>query len=395
MSLPKIILKQGKAKPFYSRHPWVFAGAISKTENSPTDGAEVEVFSSEGNFIARGLYNSQSKIQVRLYTWNVDQPLDKDFFKSKFQNAIQLRNDLGLNNNEVGCRLVFSEADGLSGLCVDKYGKWLVMQFTSLAMANRREMFADILQELLNPEGIYLRTEKGIGKLEGISLQDEICRGTPPEGTIPIQEHGLQFMVNLTEGQKTGYYLDQRDNRLEAAKLAKGRKVLDVFCYGGGFSLHALKHGAIETVGIDQSASALHLAADNAKRNNLGPSRWILGSAFETLAELVKTGEKFGVVVLDPPKFARSRSAIDEAIKGYRRLNTLGLKLLEPGGFLVSCCCSGLITMDMMEQILALVGADEKRDIQVLQRRGPSPDHPVAATCLESHYLKCIITRVM
>lgn len=395
MSPARITLKQGKAKPFYARHPWVFPGAIDSVEENLPDGSEVEVYSAGGNFIAKGLYNSQSKIRVRLYTWNADQSLDKEFFKTKFQNAIQLRTDLGLINDESGCRLVFSEADNLSGICVDKYGRWLVAQFTSLAMANRREMFFDILQELLNPDGIYLRTEKGIGKLEGISLQDEICRGTPPDGPVPIVEHGLQFMVNLSEGQKTGYYLDQKENRHEVGKLAQGRRVLDVFCYGGGFSMHALKYGALETVGIDQSASALNLAVENAKRNNLGPCKWILGSAFEKLSELVEAGEKFGLIILDPPKFARSQNAINEAIKGYRRLNSLGLRLLEPGGFLVSCCCSGLITMDMMEHMLALVGADEKRDIQVLQRRGPSPDHPVSASCLESHYLKCIITRVM
>ncbi len=392
---PKIILKQGRAKPFYGRHPWVFAGAIASVEPTPTDGDEVELISSAGNFIATGLYNSHSKIQVRLYTWNPDQNIDRDFFKDKFEQAIELRKHLGLFNKDGGCRLFFSEADGLSGLCIDKYSDWLVMQFTSLALANRREMIADILQELIEPAGIYLRTEKGIGKLEGLALQDELFRGTPPDGPIPIQEHGIEFRVNLAEGQKTGFYLDQRENRLEAAKLAKGRRVLDVFCYSGGFGLHALKHGALESVGIDQSEPALLLAADNAARNNLGPAKWIRGSAFESLAELAKNDEKFGLIVLDPPKFARSRSAIDEALNGYRRLHTLALKLLEPSGFLVSCCCSGLITMDMMEQLLAQVGADEKRNFQILQRRGPSPDHPVSANCLESHYLKCIITRVV
>ena len=292
------------------------------------------------------------------------------------------------------CRLVFSEGDGLSGLTVDRYDRWLVVQFTALGLARRRERLTEILVELLRPEGVYLRTERGIGQLEGLELQDGLLWGRPPDGPVVIEEHGLRFRVNLAEGQKTGFYLDQRDNRRAVARLAAGRDVLDAFCYTGGFGLHAARAGARSVLGVDQSEPALALARENAALNGLENLEFVRGDVFAELDALAARGARFGLVVLDPPKFARDRRAVDEALRGYRRLQTLALRLLEPDGFLATCCCSGLITADMLEELLAQLAAEEKRDIQILERRGPSPDHPVSASCLESHYLKCLITRV-
>jgi 23S rRNA (cytosine1962-C5)-methyltransferase len=395
MSVAQVVLQPRRARPFYGRHPWVYPGAISTIEGNPADGDEVDLLSYERSFVARGLFNSQSKIRVRLYSWSPDETLDKSFFEKKIESAIRLRHEvLGLSEPSEACRLVFSEADGLSGCIVDRYGRWLVVQFTSLALAQRREMFAELLVELVQPEGIYLRTERDIGKLEGLELQDGPLWGTVPEQSIIIEEHGIRFKVNLAEGQKTGFYIDQRDNRQAVAHLARGRRVLDAFCYTGGFALHAAKAGATEAVGIDVSESAIALASSNAQLNGLPNVKFERADVFAFLTNLVQKGEKYTLVVLDPPKFARNRSAIDEALRGYRRLYLLSLRLLDSDGILVSCCCSGLISQAMLAELLAQCAAEAGRHLQILEWRGQSPDHPVAATCLESNYLKCLISRV-
>lgn len=395
-SLPRVVLLPRRARPFYGRHPWVYPGAIGSVEGDPADGACVDLVSHTGNFIARGLYNSRSKLRVRLYAWDASISLDRDFFRDRLAAAVRLRHEiLSLGSPTGACRLVFSEGDGLSGLTVDRYGPWLTVQFTSLGLAQRRDLLANILRELLQPEGIYLRTERGIGKLEGLELQDGPLVGTPPAGPIPVEEDGLTFLVNLAEGQKTGYYLDQRDNRRAVARLAAGRRVLDAFCYAGGFGLHALKAGAREMVAVDSSEAALELGRANAAHNGLADRvRFLKADVFDQLDRLAGGGERFGLVVLDPPKFARAQGAVEEALRGYRRLQTLGLQLLEPDGVLVTCCCSGLISADMLADLLAQLAAESKREIQILERRGQAADHPVAATCPESNYLKCLICRV-
>ncbi len=390
----RVVLLPKRARPFYGRHPWVFAGAIARVEGEPQDGDEVSLVSDGGDFVARGLFNGRSQIRVRLYSWAPDVPLDRAFFRDRLSAAVRLRNDLGLNGPGRACRLVASEGDGLSGCTVDRYDRWLVVQFTSLALAQRRDLLAEVLDELIHPEGIYLRTERGIGALEGLELRDGPLRGEAPAGPVTIEENGLRFRVNLAEGQKTGYYLDQRDNRAVVAPLAAGRRVLDAFCYTGGFGLCAARAGAESVLGVDQSEPALVLARENASLNGLSNAEFVRDEVFDRLQALVASGERFGLIVLDPPKFARARNAVEEALRGYRRLQKLALRLLGPDGFLVTCCCSGLIAVDMLEEVLAQLAAEEKRDVQVLQRRGAAPDHPVSVACLESHYLKCLIARV-
>jgi 23S rRNA (cytosine1962-C5)-methyltransferase len=391
----KVVLQHRRARPFYGRHPWVYPGAISRVEGSPTDGDVVDLVSDSGQFIARGLYNSQSKIRVRLYTWNPETDLDRVFFRDRLESALRLRQMLDLTGPRKACRLVFSEGDGLSGLTVDQYDGWLVLVFTALGLALRRDLLVDLLEELLHPKGIYLRTERGIGQLEGLQTQDGLLCGEASTEPIVIDEGEVRFLVDLTEGQKTGFYLDQRDNRQAVARLAAGRRVLDAFCYTGGFGLHAAKVGAREVLGLDQSEPALNLARANAELNGLSNLTFRRGDVFDQLAYLTEQGERFGLIVLDPPKFARARPAIEEALRGYRRLQGFALRLLEPDGILVTCCCSGLITMDMLEEVLAQLAAESNREVQILQRRGPAPDHPVSVACLESHYLKCLIARAL
>jgi 23S rRNA (cytosine1962-C5)-methyltransferase len=395
MTLPRVILRARRARPFYGLHPWVYAGAIERVEGEPADGAVVDLVSHANNFVARGYYNSQSKIRVRLFSWDESVPLDDALLRQRFERAVSLRRDLlGMLGPRRACRLVFSEADGLSGCTVDLYDGWLALQFTSLALALRREAVADILNDLVQPEGIYLRTEKGIGLLEGLQLQDGPLRGNLPGEPIIIDEAGVLFQINLAEGQKTGFYLDQRDNRQVVARLAKGRRMLDAFCYTGGFGLHAARAGAISVLGVDVSEPALALARANAQLNGITNIVFERSEVFERLDQLVAAEERFGLIVLDPPKFARSGHALEEALRGYRRLQTQALKLLQPDGILVVCCCTGLITRDMLRELLAQLAAEFKRPIQILESRGPSPDHPTSATCPETDYLKCLVCRV-
>ncbi len=394
MNSKRVVLQPRRARPFYGRHPWVYAGAIAQVQGEPADGEVVELYSHAGNFIARGFFNSQSKIRVRLYSWSAETPLDENFFRERLQMAVRLRDVLGLNKSGQACRLVFSEGDGLSGLTIDRYDRWLVVQFTSLGMAQRREMLADLLMESTEPAGIYVRTERGIGRLEGLELQDGPLRGQIPSEPIVIEEGGLRFFVNFAEGQKTGFYLDQRENRRAVAGLAAGRRVLDAFCYTGGFGLHAAQAGARHVLGVDVSEPALALARENARLNSFSNLSFVGADVFTQLDALQQAGERFGMIVLDPPKFARARNALEEALRGYRRLQTLALRLLEPEGFLVTCCCSGLITVSMLDDLLAQLAAEERRDVQILEHRGQARDHPVSAVCPESNYLKCIISRV-
>lgn len=391
----QVILKPKRAQPFFGRHPWVFAGAIARVEGDPADGDEVELRSSAGTFVARGLFNSQSKINARLYCWEPDRPLDRAFFRDRLERAVRLRHDvLGLNRSPAPAyRVVFSESDFLSGLIVDRYADFLTVQFTALAMAKRKDLIGDLLRELLSPRGIYLRTEKGIGKLEGAELHDGTLWGEVPPPDLAIEENGLRFAVNLAEGQKTGYYLDQRDNRAAIARFATGKRVLDAFSYTGGFGLYAARAGAAAVECVDASEAALALARQNAAANGLDGVTFTHADVFNHLAKLAQDGRQFDVVVLDPPKFARNRAAVPEALRGYRRLHQLAFKLLAPDGVLASCCCTGLISLGDLEEVIAQTAGEAKRDVQILERRGPAADHPVAVTCRESGYLKCVVSR--
>lgn len=391
----RILLQPRRAKPFYARHPWVFPGAIAEIEGEPQDGDAVEVYSHGGAFIAHGLYNSKSRLRVRLYSWNHEQPIEEPFFRQQLSKAIAFRRDvLRLIGPGLACRLVFSESDGISGLTVDQFDQYLVIQLTSLGLAQRKDTIINILVEMIQPKGIYLRTERGIGEQEGLELQDSLIYGSMPSEPIIINEAGIRFQVNLAEGQKTGFYLDQRDNHQAVVRYAQGRRMLDAFSYSGGFGLHAAKAGASSVLCIDGSEGALELGKANAELNGVSDRvTFERNDVFKYLEHAVQTGEKFDLIVLDPPKFARNQSAVETALKGYRRLQALSLQLLNPDGILVLCCCSGLIKMSELEEITAQVATEAKRPIQILERHGQPPDHPVSLACPETSYLKCLVFR--
>jgi len=391
-----IVLKPKRARPFFGRHPWVLDTAVSRVEGMPADGAVVDLATHDGQFVARGLWNSASRLRVRLYAFDAATRLDDAFWRERIQSAVRLRRTLGLDDRAGAARLVNSEGDDLSGLIVDRYGDYLAVQVTALAMADRLETICDALESLVAPAGILLRgAERGLAKLEGLHLADRLVRGRAPSGPIFVHEHGLQFGIDLAEGQKTGYYLDQRDNRQAAARYAQGHRVLDMFCYSGGFSLACAVAGrAASVLAVDSSAKATALAKANADLNGAAHVKVETADAFEKLDALAAAGERFGMVVLDPPKFARSRASLDDALRAYHRINRVALGLLEPGGILVTCSCSGSVSRDDFLQLLAGVAQRARRPIQLLECRGAGPDHPVSASCLEGEYLKCVIARV-
>jgi len=394
---PRVLLRPKKARPFFGRHPWVLDKAIDKVEGAVADGDVVDLVADKGKVIARGVYNSKSRIRVRLYAWGSSVgPLDDAFWRSKLEAAIALRTSLGYDRPDGAARMVFSEADGLSGLIVDRYADYLAVQVTSLAMQVRLNVITPMLVEMLNPKAIFLRTEKGVSQAEGLEHRDGLYWGEAPAGPIFIEEHGLRYGVDLAEGQKTGFYLDQRQNRLAIAKYVRDRRVLDMFCYSGAFSLCAARiGGAREVIGVDTSDKAVALAKGNARLNEVNNVRFEASDAFQALDQLVSRREKFGAVFLDPPKFARSRQSVQDALQAYHRINRLGVDLLEPGGILVTSSCSGHVSREDFLEMLAGVSQRTGRDVQVLEQRGASPDHPIGATCLESEYLKCFICRAV
>ena len=407
--MPRVVLKPRKARPFYGRHPWVLDSAVERVEEEPADGEVVDLVAHDGGWIARGIFNSQSRIRVRLYTWRNDERLDAPFWRRRLQAAIAMRErlrptdtgePLGLGpGHRAGSatRLVFSEADGLSGLVIDRYADYLVLQVSALAMAVRIDELLSLAVELLAPRGVIVRIDQGVGVLEGLptNLAEGPCWGEPPDGPVFIEEHGIRYGVDLTTGQKTGFFLDQRDNRLAAASYLHGRSVLDLFCYTGGFALcAAMRGGAAEVLGVDSSAKAIALAKANAQLNGVANVRFETGDGFQTLERLASEGRRFGGMILDPPKFARRRQGLSEALRAYHKLNQMAVELLESDGVLVTCSCSGYVTREDLQHVLAEVAQRTGRNVQILEARGAAADHPTSVSCLETEYLKCFICRV-
>ena len=362
---------------------------------NPETGDEVAVVSSEGKFIATGLYNPESTIRVRLYRWD-DGPLDEAFWAHRIESAIRLRREvLRLGTSETAYRVVSSEGDGLSGLTVDRYDRWLVAQFTSLALYHRRELCLRLLADLTGAEGIVARTERSIAPREGLKTGEETIVGSIPLEPVEIVEKGSRYRVDLHSGQKTGFYLDQRENRRAVAAYCHGKRVLDLFCFTGAFSLEAIQHGgAAETLGIDSSASAIELAREHAAINGIERARFELGDVLKVLDDLREAGQRFDVVICDPPKYARQAKDVEHALKGYLRLNLAALDVLAPDGILATCSCSGLVGRELFVDLIGQVAEQSGRPIQILEQRGQAPDHPVSASCLETEYLKCLICRV-
>ena len=402
----KIILKPGREKALLRRHPWVFSGAIAEVEGNPGVGKTVDVLDSRGEFLGRGAYSSESQIRVRVWTFDSDVLIDETFFSQRLQTSIANR-ELSIVNSELlitdhrplfAGRLIHAESDGLPGLIVDRYADTLVMQVLSAGIEYWRETIADLLLDLTGAQRIFERSDMEVRKLEGLPMRIGTMRGE--HGLEPlrvqIEENGLKFWVDVGQGHKTGFYLDQRFNRARVRALAGGRDILDCFSYSGGFALNALAGGAASVTAVDSSSDALALAEENRILNDLPAEKieWLEGDVFQVLRAFRDGRRDFDMIILDPPKFAPTASQAQKAARGYKDINLLAFKLLRPGGLLVTFSCSGGISADFFQKIVAGAALDAGMDAQIIERLGQSPDHPVALNFPEGAYLKGLILRV-
>ena len=357
-------------------------------------GQVIDLLDHDGNWIARGLINPASRLRVRLYSFDAALNLEEPLWRDRIDAAIGRRRLTQPADPEGAERLVFSESDLISGLIVDRYADCLGVQFTSGALWRWKDSILSHLQAATGCQAIMVRVDEKTGKHEDIEPTEAWHGDIERTAPVSYRQNGLQLAVDLRSGQKTGSYLDQRLNHVAAAQYMVSRRVLDVCCYTGGFGLVAAKAGAGAVVAVDSSRTALEEGRNAAARNDIGQIEFVEGDCFETLKEMGQRGERFDGVVLDPPRFAGSRHQIERALRAYGRLNSLAVDLLPPGGVLVTCSCSGRVTRADFLNMLAEVAKRKHRDLIVMEQRGPAPDHPVAISCPESDYLKCVIAQV-
>ena len=392
---PCILLKAGREKSLLRRHPWIFSGAIERVDGASASGDTLPVRDEAGNFLAWAAYNPDSQISARVWSFRETEKVDAEFFRGWIANALAARNALNLARDNNGMRLIHAESDALPGLIVDQYGDVLVMQIGSAGAERWRDTIADILQELCGPMCIYERSDSDSRALEGLELRNGVLRGTLPDN-VEVVENGLRFNVDVAAGQKTGFYLDQRDNRALTGTLARDKDVLNCFCYTGGFSLYALRGGAKSVLSIDASGDALQIAADNLTRNGLDESRaeWLEADVFQALRTLRDQNRKFDLIILDPPKFAPTAAFAEKAARGYKDINLLAFKLLKTGGLLFTYSCSGGINEELFQKIVAGAALDAGVDAQIVHHLHASADHPVLLSFPEGAYLKGLVLRV-
>jgi 23S rRNA (cytosine1962-C5)-methyltransferase len=392
--LAMVVLKRGREKPVRNRHPWIFSGALAAVEDRAEDGELVHVADHQGRILATGYLNRRSQITVRLLSWDPDELVDPLFWRRRLERARAGRSRLAADGATTAYRLVYAEADGLPGLIVDRYGDWLVIQCLTMGMARRRDEIVALVADLVQPAGIYARDDAEVRRKEGLALETGLLWGAEPPERIEIVEHGRRFMVDVRQGHKTGFYLDQRPNRLRAAAYCAGADVLNAFAYSGGFGVYAGLAGARSVVNVDSSIEALTLAEENLALNGCPEQELIAGDVFQVLRDYRDEGRTFDLVVLDPPKFATSKAQVMAASRGYKDVNLLGMQLLRPGGHLVTFSCSGLVSADLFQKIVFGASVDADRDVQVLEPLAQGPDHPVLLTFPESAYLKGLLCRV-
>ena len=388
----QIILKHGRDKNVREHHPWVFSGAVDKVKGKPRLGETVEVRAANGDLLGLGAWSPESQIQVRLWSMT-EASIDRAFFIKQVQQALAYRQQLGIPQRNSGYRLLNAESDGLPGVVVDVLGDWLVMQALTAGAEYWKHTLADVLLELLPAKGVYERSDVDVRKKEGLESVTGTLKGQEPPAFIDIVEEGRHYRVDVLNGHKTGFYLDQRDNRSLLQAYAADKTVLNCFSYTGGFAVAALQGGAAKAINIDASQPALDIAAQNAKLNSFQPDKMenICGDVFKLLREYRNEGRQFDIVVLDPPKFAENRNQLEKAARGYKDINLLGFKLLKPGGLLFTFSCSGLMESNLFQKIVADAAVDAGCDARILRKLDQATDHPTRLAFPEGYYLKGLL----
>ncbi len=386
-------LKPGREKSILRHHPWIFSGAVADVSGSPSIGDTVDIQDSNRNFLCRGAYSPHSQIRARIWSWDEKEIIDGQYFQRKIEQAVGLRNTVSDLRDCSACRLIHGESDGIPGLIVDRYADWLVVQFLASGVERWRAEITDALMAVLPVLGIYERSDVDVRSLEGLPVRRGLMMGQEPPQQIKIQEHGLSYIVDIRVGHKTGFYLDQRANRLLVRQKSAGKEVLDCFCYTGGFSIAALAGGAENVVAVDVSPDALQMADENIRLNKLPQDRVELidGDVFQVLRRFRDASKSYDLVILDPPKFASSSGQVERAARGYKDINLFALKLLRPGGTLVTFSCSGGISAELFQKIVAGAALDAQAEVQIIDRLFQPPDHPVDLNFPEGAYLKGLV----
>jgi 23S rRNA (cytosine1962-C5)-methyltransferase len=384
-------LKPGREARVEFGHLWVYAGDIARIDGTVDDGGIVDVRRYRGRWLGRGFINRRSSLTVRLLTHRSEE-IDEEFFRRRLTDAWSYRRRMLLATD--ACRVVYGEGDLLPGLIVDRYGDVLVLQTLALGMDVRKEMLAGLLTELLQPSAIYERNDPAVRMLEGLPRRSGWFTGER-DPLVEIRDGPARFFVDVAAGQKTGFFLDQRDNRMAAAALVKDMDVLDAFCYTGGFTVLAALGGAKSVTAVDSSQEAVALARRNADLNGVAERcTFVVANAFDELRRLSSSGPRFDAVILDPPAFAPSKEALERAAAGYKEINLRALKVLRAGGFLVTCSCSSHMPESLLMQIVAAAAVDAKREVRLVETRGHARDHPVHPAMPETRYLTCLILEV-
>lgn len=392
----KVILHKGKDKAAWQLHPWVFSGAVQKTMGKVLPGEVVAVHNNDDEFIAYGIFNNTSRVAIRLLEWNPANEINEKWWRTRIQKAVNNRQHLlGADNDTV--RLIFAEADFLPGLIADKYADFISIQVHSIGLERMKTVIVDELVKLLSPKGIYERSDLKSRAYEGLEDTNGLLWGEVPPEFVPIVENGIHYKVNIIDGQKSGFYCDQRENRYLTAQYVKGKRVLDCFCYSGGFTLNAFREGAREVTSVDSSALAVDTLKDNVRNNGFDVNRHqaVQSDVNKYLRQLGEHRERFDVIVLDPPKYAPSRSALEKASRAYKDLNRRGLMLLESGGLLATFSCSGAMDIETFKQVIAWAALDAGKEIQFIRQFSQPEDHPVRASFPEGEYLKGLLVRVL
>jgi 23S rRNA (cytosine1962-C5)-methyltransferase len=390
--MPNVFLKKGREAPVIRGHPWIFSGAVEKIEGESASAGIADVFDHHRNWLARGLYNPKSQIRVRVLTWEKED-IDSSFFNRRLSLAAALREKL-LPPATDSYRVVNGEGDLLPGLVVDRYGEFLVCQFYTAGIDILKGVVVDALMNLFKPRGIYDRSEGGVRDEEELPPSIGVLAGEEPPELIRIKENGIRFLVDIRKGQKTGFFLDQRDNRALLSSLARDMEVLNCFAYTGGFAAYALKGGAKRAVSVETSRPALDLAKQSLELNGLSIGERDLLRA-DVFSYLKNCTEKFDIVIVDPPALARRRGDVEAAAGGYKFLNLHALRLLQPGGMLLTFSCSSHISPDLFQKIVFGAAVDACRRVQIVKRLGHAPDHPVSLHHPEGEYLKGLLLKVL